>query len=167
MDSRGDQGRDNIRSICELDQFFSKVDIGEDNECWLWKANTASGYGQITIGGEKLLAHRVAYKLFYGQITPGKEICHNCPTGDNPLCVNPRHLREDDHKGNMRDKVAKGRQPNGERIKCAKLTEDSVKEIRGLYSSNQLNTYELADLFGISEMQISRVVRRKAWAHVN
>jgi hypothetical protein len=47
--------------------------------------------------------------LLRGPITDKKEVCHNCPGGDNPLCVNPEHLWIGTHADNMRDMWAKGR----------------------------------------------------------
>jgi hypothetical protein len=59
----------------------------------------------------KIPAPRVSWKLHYGPIPDGKDVCHNCPTGDNPSCVNPKHLWLGTDSENIKDMYAKGRYP--------------------------------------------------------
>jgi hypothetical protein len=51
----------------------------------------------------------------------------------------------------------------GEGNNAAKLTEDQVREIRRLYAEGK-TIKELVELFGIG--QINRIIKRKAWKHV-
>ena len=75
--------------------FFESINK-EINECWLWTGLTdKSGYG--VLGNQKtskytIGAHRFSWLLHYGRIPDGMFVCHNCPDGDNPSCVNPEHL---------------------------------------------------------------------------
>lgn len=91
-------------------RLWSKVAIPStprhENLCWPWTGSTAKGYGQIKVDGVVLRAHRVAYEIVCGQIGPDDHIMHTC---DNPLCVNPRHLRLGSREDNMADMAAKGR----------------------------------------------------------
>lgn len=92
--------------------FFAKVDvlIGPD-ACWLWTGYTrVKGCGEFRVGrGKYKLAHRASFEIHYGPIPDDIEVCHNCPGGDNPACVNPEHLFLGSHKNNMEDASKKGR----------------------------------------------------------
>lgn len=61
--------------------------------CWLWLAATQSTkwgeYGAFWDGEKLQRAHRVAYKLFRGELPDDLHLDHTCR---NTLCVNPWHL---------------------------------------------------------------------------
>lgn len=65
-------------------------------------------YGIVSLDGHRLLAHRLAYRLFHGKIPRGFCVCHSC---DNPKCFNPKHLWVGTQKENMQDAHRKGRLP--------------------------------------------------------
>lgn len=45
------------------ERFWSKVDIGQPNECWPWLSSiNTSGYGSFRIGDKVVGAHRFAYE---------------------------------------------------------------------------------------------------------
>lgn len=72
------------------DRFWSKVDRGEADECWLWTAATNGiGYGHMYFGGKMRYAHRLAYQNEHGPIPEGLDIDHLCRVRN---CVNPSHL---------------------------------------------------------------------------
>lgn len=82
-------------------------------DCWEWDGTkTPDGYGKVTIMGRKLLAHRVAYALAFGELEEGKLLLHEC---DNRACVRDEgpgginHHRPGTHADNMADAWAKGR----------------------------------------------------------
>ena len=78
-----------------------------DQGCWNWTAyKNNEGYGRLRAGGEKVLAHRLSYSIFKGEIAEGLFVCHTC---DNPACINPEHLFLGTHQDNVSDCVAKGR----------------------------------------------------------
>jgi hypothetical protein len=96
------------------EKFWSKVAIAGPDECWLWTASVhGNGYGQIFATPERdmnMNAHVVSWFLHTGTWPDkGIFICHNCPGGDNPLCVNPSHLFCGTQLDNMQDSARKGR----------------------------------------------------------
>ena len=58
--------------------------------CWHWVAASRTGYGLIRVGSKLVLAHRVSYELFNGEIPAGMVVDHKCGVHS---CVNPEHLR--------------------------------------------------------------------------
>lgn len=134
------------------------------NGCWIWKAGIkADGYGFLWIKkGNTVLAHRLSYELFVGQIPKGLFVCHRC---DNPPCVNPDHLFLGTHAENMADCAIKGRYPDrkGEKHPMAKLTEPMVLEILRSSESHK----ELAERFGISQGNISQIKTGSSWNHIH
>lgn len=79
---------------CFLDRFWSKVQIGGPDECWLWKASLQSqDYGAFNLNGRSVSAHRLAYELVVGPIPDGLTIDHVKARGcRHRHCVNPAHL---------------------------------------------------------------------------
>lgn len=58
--------------------------------CWLWTgATNNSGYGTVTIGERRLMAHRAMYEDVRGPIPPGHVLDHLCRQRS---CVRPSHL---------------------------------------------------------------------------
>lgn len=83
-----------------FERFMSKVKKTVD--CWEWTAaRFKTGYGAFGIGRTVHYAHRVAWRLFFGEIPSGGVIRHHC---DNPRCVRPDHLAigsKADNSGDM------------------------------------------------------------------
>mgnify|MGYP001580832375 CR=1 FL=1 len=84
-------------------RFWEKVDIRDWDECWLWTAGTSGSglrgyYGWFWTGHDQQYAHRIAYQLAYGDLSPELEVCHTC---DNPPCCNPGHLFQGTHAENF------------------------------------------------------------------
>lgn len=85
-----------------LARFNAKVDTSQD--CWLWTGgDTGNGlrYGKFWDGTRKVLAHRYAYSINFGDIPEGLEVDHVCRV---PKCVRPDHLRLLTRTQNMRNR---------------------------------------------------------------
>ncbi|MFA5037194.1 MAG: HNH endonuclease [Candidatus Izemoplasmatales bacterium] len=138
-----------------IERFWSKVDIRGKDDCWIWEGGIRwDGYGQFKYRGRMRGAHTVSWEIQNGEIPEGFCVCHNCPIGDNPLCVNPNHLKLGTHQDNMDDMVSKGRQSR-------KLSDEDVEIIRHLFDNNQMNQPEIANSFGISQAHVSDIVNNK------
>jgi hypothetical protein len=97
-------------------------------------------------------------------------VLHHC---DNPPCVNPAHLYLGGYSENARDRSARRRgrenrpENRGEQSPRAKLTEAQVRaivvELQRLPRRSQAS---IAADFGIKQAQVSRIMRREAWAHL-
>lgn len=146
-----------------LAERIERRSVRNDAGCLIWTGvKDRQGYGFSSFGTyQKMIrVHRAAYALRHGlpMVFDGI-VCHRC---DNPSCVDADHLFLGSHADNVRDKVAKGRQPRGEAHGIAKLTADQVRAIRADSRSQQ----KIADAYGIAQGTVRDILIRKIWAHV-
>lgn len=161
-------------------RFMAKVQITDG--CWLWSgARTGARYGELRVDGRPATTHRLSWTLFVGPIPDGLCVCHHC---DTPPCVNPAHLFLGSKADNNADKCRKGRRRGGggygdrngrrthpestvrgERQHAAKLTAETVREIRDACASGEAQ-WVVGERYGVSQAAVWAVVRRKTWAHV-
>src|SRR5436305_11849569 len=67
------------------ERFLAKVCPEPGSGCWLWRGMVVgSGYGMVRFERKMYAAHRLAWKLFRGEIAPGLAVCHKC---DVRTCV--------------------------------------------------------------------------------
>lgn len=154
--------------------------------CWEWTGRKLpKGYGYFVVDGRRIYAHRYAWQLAEGYLPDGLVVGHTC---DNPSCVHnegaglyyvrgvayPRrgHLWLGTYLANMQDMWDKERgwrgslgAPLGERNGAAKLTWDQVLEIRAQWLTGRLLQRELAVAYGVSQGQISQIVRGASRIH--
>jgi hypothetical protein len=152
------------------ERFWKYVDkTTNTNGCWLWTgALDKKRYGQIMSGGhigKGLRSHRVSWEIANGPIPPKLEVCHDCPGGDNPSCVNPAHLFLGTHAENMRDAAEKGLMSRGQDRHMAKITERDVRQIRYLSLAGTLQK-EICAKFGICRQSLYMIINRRTWKHV-
>lgn len=148
-----------VRPVAE--RFWEKVDKRGPDECWEWKAGkTKFGYGSFRYRGrqETALAHRVAYRLHYGNLPSDLLVCHQC---DNPACCNPTHLFVGTHQDNADDMVAKNRYVSG----VAKVTTDQVLAIHAEIVKGRRSA-DIARQFGVSLQIIGNIRRGKTWRRI-
>lgn len=149
------------------ERFWNKV--LKTQGCWLWQG-AANRYGHGVFRGQfgQTTAHRQAWILTHGDPGPAKFICHNCPGGDTPGCVNPAHMFLGTAADNTADMYRKGRQrpPIGVRNRSAKLTPELVREIRLRYAAGGTTMQSLADAYGVSIGTIHPLLRGKTWKEI-
>lgn len=150
-------------TIAQAERFAAKVMIGAGDACWLWLgAKDKKGYGKVRFLDGMLFAHRVSYYLFVGIIPEGQSILHRC---DTPACVRPDHLFLGTQRDNMVDKSAKGRVLRGSKHQNSRITEAQAASILLLAAKGSPQSL-IAKLHGISQSQVSNIVRRKVWRHI-
>lgn len=140
-----------------LERFMKKVEPVPESGCWLWTGSCFyDGYGQVNYLDQPMGAHRLSWFFHNGEIPDGKFVLHRC---DVKSCVNPNHLFLGTHGDNMRDMVAKGRNPKGVGPFAVKLTERAVRFIR----RSKRKQKALAKMFGVAQNTISEIQLRKTW----
>lgn len=160
------------RSKNYIDKFWSKVSIGRKDDCWRWLAHIGKdGYGVFSVYSKLLKAHRFSWLITNTEkdIPEGLCICHKC---DNRFCVNPNHLFLGTYVDNMQDMIKKGRQSvgmchgkklRGEKNGKVKLTQIQVDEMRKIAKTEKITQHELAEMYNISETQVSNILSGKRW----
>lgn len=139
-------------------RFWSKVSITDNPlDCWEWtKSRDKAGYGRTRTLGEAL-AHRVAYTYAHGPVPPRWCVLHTC---DNRACCNPGHLYLGSRAENMADMARK------ERSGKLKLSNEQVRQIRIRAKAGETQS-ALAREFGVHQMTVSAIVRRRTRRHVD
>jgi hypothetical protein len=160
-------------------RFWSRVDVKGPNQCWLWKGRwrRPTAAPEIYWMGRNTPVSRISFELHSGKALPKYNrhdkkspiVMHSC---DNPPCCNPAHLKKATHLENARDREAKsrggqtGNPTAGESRPNAKLTEQSVKEIRRKYIPRKYPVRRLAKEYRVGIHLITAVLKRKRWKHV-
>lgn len=158
----------------DIKRFWSKVNIGKDNECWLWTAGRLSfGYGQFWLSsiGRTIGAHTFAYEITYGKLEEGRCVRHTC---DNPPCCNPKHLLSGTKYDNNQDRKVRGRTKPGlkdhpeksskwENHRLSKFTNEEVENIRKLVSAGEETYSSLAKKYNVTYQCIWLIVKERNW----
>lgn len=159
-----------VTSQATVKAFHAKYKEGHAHECWPWKSSTNGKYGILllpngSINGRRLVkrfyAHRIAYELATDVKPAHSEVVmHTC---DNPLCVNPNHLKLGTQRDNLHDMINKGRRfqsdVTGVKNGRAKLTEKQVLKIR-----KSLTTCRQAAIeYDVSTSLISKIRTKRLW----
>lgn len=160
------------------ERFWSNVDTsGGADACWPWTAcRRRKGYGAFTVASRLMVASRLAWMSHHKEEIPeGLFVLHSC---HNPPCCNPAHLRVGTAKENTQEMIDAGRTNyqfgGGLSIRgaahtrpMAKVTEIDIQQIRFLYGTGKYLQREIADMFGLVQSNISRIINGKAWDWVD
>lgn len=143
-------------------EFLSHV-ASQSNGCMLWTGTRNNrGYGTLSVGRHRHMAHRYAFELANGPIPTGLQVLHSC---DVKQCVNPDHLHLGTHMDNMNEcyaRIGKNR-AFGCRNGQAKLNPLKVEVMRALRLSGQTFRSIAAD-FGVDASTVRRACAGKHWA---
>lgn len=162
--------------------FWRRIAVSELADCWEWMGwRDTDGYGRVSQreayeGGR--YAHRIAWMLTNGPMSPELCVCHTC---DNPACCNPRHLWLGTNIQNIADRENKGRTaraersgrqrhpdayPRGSAHPSAKLREADIIAVRARYRDTDITAVELAAEYGVSRTSMQWILHGRTWRHV-
>jgi hypothetical protein len=133
---------------------------GDDCLHWPYAVEPQSGYA--VIGTPKMIASRLMCELVNGPPpTKHHEAAHNCGNG-HLGCVNPNHLRWATPASNSFDRWEHGTMVFGEEVHNAKLTVDSVRQIRRL--RGVMTQSAIGKMFGVHQGTVSAIQLRQSWS---
>ncbi len=136
------------RGVPVKDRFWNRVE--KTDTCWNWTGHLNSGgYGLLSIGKERVGAHRLSFEWHIRLLNEGECVLHRC---DNRRCVNPAHLFAGSYQDNAIDASIKERMSK-------KLTRQDARDIR----QSPLSSRELAPHYGVSDGTIRRIRRGEFW----
>ncbi len=144
---------------------------GDRGKVWPWRQLiplvTNHGYLRLWLtnqsGKRKVLVHHLVLEAFVGPRPHGLMACHN---DGNKLNNTPSNLRWGTAKDNHDDSVRHGTAVSGGRVHFAKLSEASVKALRSEYAQGGITGRQLGPKYGITQSTVSKITRRRNWAHV-
>lgn len=141
--------------------FWARVEM-QPHGCWPWTGYThKSGYGELRYEGVHTKAHRVAYRLIFGD-AGSAHVLHSC---DNPACCRPSHLRAGTAADNSRDCVERGRLARGDRMPHAILNDACVLDARRRFAAGT-RISELAAESGVAWNTMRLALVGRTWRHV-
>lgn len=150
-------------------RFWRKVDrTGGADACWPWLGyRNPAGYGMLQrrkIHGAPILAPRYVLYLITGAL-PIKQALHSC---DNPICVNPAHIREGDQAENIADAITRHRHvppPRmvGNKHPNRKLSAELLAVIRRRLAAGDRHRDIATDL-GVARTTVTAVNRGQNWS---
>lgn len=83
-----------------MNERWKAEDRGYETPCWIWQGPiNVHGYGRVTLGERRLMAHRCMYEMAKGPIPKGLDIDHLCRVR---ACVNPDHMEPVTRAENVR-----------------------------------------------------------------
>ena len=85
---------------------------GKPSPCHLWTGPTSGtgrggNYGRMSLNGQTVATHIVAYTHYYGYVPSKKQIDHLC---NQRLCCNPAHLELTTHLTNQRRRAKRAKE---------------------------------------------------------
>ena len=137
--------------------FMSKEKLLSKNTCPI-------GYNRVILTNyEKkryyVGVHYLVLKAFVGEKPEGYTVCHNDNNKDNNKLNN---LRYDSLRENSIDMYR-----HGYKVTIGKLTVEDVVEIRRLYATGEYLQKDLANIYNVSQSNISRAIKSERFNWLN
>lgn len=84
---------------------------GNPSPCHEWTGPTSGtgrggGYGRMSLNGQTVATHIVAYTHYYGYVPSRRQVDHLC---NNRLCCNPAHLELVTHARNQKRRASRAK----------------------------------------------------------
>lgn len=131
--------------------------------CIVPKSGHIEQHGYFEIGfsrGLKINAHRMAYRMFKGNIPLDMYVMHSC---ENRVCINPKHLILGSGVDRAKKSVENREERFGVDIPNAKLNPDIVRVIK----ASSMSSDGLAAIYRVSARCIRDVRNGKTWKQVD
>ena len=142
------------------------VTSADGREHWCWHGFCdAAGYGQTTIHGKAIGAHRLSYTLYKNQgekIAPELHVRHIRCRFRN--CINPDCLELGTAQENALDKIADGTIARGEKNGNTKIDEVTALAIKN--SRGEGTQYDRAKRFAVTVAIVRNIDSGECWAHL-
>lgn len=136
-----------------IERFNKKIRITPS--CWIWVGAKRKKYGNFSVGGENISAHRFSYEFHIGKIPDDFFVCHKC---DNPSCVNPDHLFIGTAAENTADMINKGRQKIFPLPPLTKIPQEIIEKVFVLRRLG-LSYAKIADELGMTRSHAFNVAK--------
>ncbi len=115
--------------------------------------------------GSTYRLHLLVLTAFIGPRPEGMEARHFPDRDKRNNCLS--NLQWGTKKENAADKEVQGQSQRGILNHQSKLSEEDVRNIRRLAEQGLLPQTAIAAMYGIRQQQVSRLLRRKRWSHVD
>lgn len=142
-------------------KFFTEVVVPYNgDECLLWPFAAIKGYAVLRVDGKLEYVHR----LLCEGVPEGDKVqaLHRCGNGAQG-CVTRRHLYWGSPQDNVDDTLKHGRRNRGNRNGSAVLTEDQVREIKGLLQNSGMTRAAIGERYGVSREAINEIAWKNNW----
>lgn len=152
-------------------KFWSKVNPKRPDECWPIPCPTHGEYPRVSvrIKGKNFSygAHKIAWTIHNKRDVPaGEFVLHKC-VGNRNYC-NPLHLKSGNQFENMQDMISQARQNylKGEANPAAKITDETVRQIRRIYQTKQFSLSQIGEMFNLDPSGVRKIAIGIYWKHV-
>ncbi len=134
---------------------------------WLKSSFSSSGYFKIGLAinclGYTRKIHSLILETYVGPCPPGMQCRHLDGDSKNNRLEN---LVWGTSSENQQDRIQHKTDCQGEKCRTSKLTEQDVRMIVYLYRTGLFLQREIAKVYNIAQVTISRIVHRKRWKHL-